>query len=186
VARLLLEAGVDPSVVGSRGVTPLMEAAQNGQLKLVRLLLEGGADPNIASVRSNNMTPLMGAAIKGQVETLRLLLARAAALDVVDHVGFTAFHHARNFSKQPHVLARVGNCYNIKTGIFGRPTTKVHLEWAWRIEFPYRNIREESTLTKGRVRGTRPGLRRPVSSYMVSITKAATHTRTHARSSCCC
>jgi hypothetical protein len=30
----------------------------------------------------------------------------------------------------------------IKTGIFGRPTPKVHLGWAWRIEFPYRNIRD--------------------------------------------
>ena len=27
---------------------------------------------------------------------------------------------------------------NIKTGIFGRPTTKVHLGQAWRIEFSYR------------------------------------------------
>ena len=31
---------------------------------------------------------------------------------------------------------------NIKTGIFGQPEAKVHLGRAWRIEFPYRNIRE--------------------------------------------
>ena len=44
--------------------------------------------------------------------------------------------------------------YYIKKGIFGRPTTKVHLGQAWRIEFPYRNIREEWMWTKGRARGT--------------------------------
>jgi hypothetical protein len=35
-----------------------------------------------------------------------------------------------------------GSVFGIKTGIFGRPTTKVHLRWAWRIEFSYRNIRD--------------------------------------------
>ena len=40
----------------------------------------------------------------------------------------------------------------IKTGIFDRPTKKVHLGQAWRIEFPYRNIREEWMWIKGRAR----------------------------------
>jgi hypothetical protein len=75
----------------------------------------------------------------------------------------------------------------IKTGIFGRLTPKVHLGQEWRIEFPYRNIREEWARTKGRARDTvsrarpsRLGLRRRVSRYIVSITKAATHARMHA------
>ena len=48
---------------------------------------------------------------------------------------------------------------DIKTGIFGRPTPKVHLGRAWRIEFPYRNIRKEWMWTKGRARGTVPRAR---------------------------
>ena len=93
----------------------------------------------------------------------------------------------------------------IKTGIFGRPTTKVHLGRAWIIEFSYGNIREESIRTKGRARGTVPRTRpfvridspriflygnlilharvcADVSAgiIMVSITKAATHARMHA------
>jgi hypothetical protein len=39
-------------------------------------------------------------------------------------------------------LTLVACMHDIKTGIFGRPTIKVHLGQAWRLEFPYRNIRD--------------------------------------------
>jgi ankyrin repeat protein len=41
-ARLLLDGGADPSIVGGDGFTPLMEAAGCGQLEVLRLLLEWG------------------------------------------------------------------------------------------------------------------------------------------------
>jgi ankyrin repeat protein len=42
-ARLLLEAGADPSLAGGDGTTPLMNAAGAGQLDVLRLLLGRGA-----------------------------------------------------------------------------------------------------------------------------------------------
>jgi ankyrin repeat protein len=42
-ARLLLDAGADPSRAGGDGVTPLMYAAATGQLEVLQLLLERGA-----------------------------------------------------------------------------------------------------------------------------------------------
>jgi hypothetical protein len=42
----------------------------------------------------------------------------------------------------------------IKTCIFGQPEPKVHLGWAWRIEFSYRNIHEYYARSKGQVRDT--------------------------------
>jgi ankyrin repeat protein len=42
-ARLLLDAGADPSLAGGNGCTPLMVAAGKGQLEVLRLLLARGA-----------------------------------------------------------------------------------------------------------------------------------------------
>jgi hypothetical protein len=47
-ARLLLDAGADPSRVDSDGVTPLMGAAANGQLEVLRLLLARGGTVDAA------------------------------------------------------------------------------------------------------------------------------------------
>jgi ankyrin repeat protein len=45
-ARLLLEAGADPDRTGSEDFTPLMAAAMNGHVEVLRLLLARGADVN--------------------------------------------------------------------------------------------------------------------------------------------
>jgi ankyrin repeat protein len=42
VARLLLDAGADPSLADSTGTTPLMNAAGDGHLEVLRLLLARG------------------------------------------------------------------------------------------------------------------------------------------------
>ncbi len=47
-SSLLLDGGADPDQTDGQGRTPLLFAAQQGRLALVRLLLEHGADPRIA------------------------------------------------------------------------------------------------------------------------------------------
>src|SRR5205085_5417689 len=44
-ARVLLDAGADPSAAAADGRTPLHFSAQLGDLDLIRLLLARGADP---------------------------------------------------------------------------------------------------------------------------------------------
>lgn len=46
VAGMLLRAGADPNAVDGNGQTPLMLAAEHGDLAMVRWLLEHGADPS--------------------------------------------------------------------------------------------------------------------------------------------
>jgi ankyrin repeat protein len=97
-ARLLLDAGADPSLhASSNGVTPLI-------------------------------TALMAAAGQGQLEVLRLLLARGAAVDATyPGTGWTAFHSAC-YHNQPECaeeLARAGCDVGLKdnsgqTGHTGR------------------------------------------------------------------
>jgi hypothetical protein len=50
-ARLLLDGGADPSLVGGDGTTPLMQAAGYGHPDLLRLLLARGAAADAAHPR---------------------------------------------------------------------------------------------------------------------------------------
>ena len=108
-ARLLLDAGAEPSLAGEDGFTPLMTAAAYGHPEVVRLLLDGGADPSLAA--GDGFTPVMAAAICGRLEVLRLLLVRGAAVDTADpYRGQTAFHStcARNQAECAEALVRAG------------------------------------------------------------------------------
>jgi uncharacterized protein len=46
--RLLIEAGADVNAQQADGFTPLMEAAQEGDVELAKMFLDAGADPSIA------------------------------------------------------------------------------------------------------------------------------------------
>lgn len=46
LVNLLLECGADPNPEGERTHTPLMRAADSGQLEVAKILLEDGADAN--------------------------------------------------------------------------------------------------------------------------------------------
>ena len=78
---LLLNAGAEPNQSDEEGWLPLMVAAANGQLNLVKLLVENGAEVNArAHARSmlDGMTPLMAASHHGHGAIVQYLLERGA------------------------------------------------------------------------------------------------------------
>lgn len=72
MVKELLEEGAYVDATDEMGLTPLHEAAKNGQLDIVGMLLNAGADPT--AVDNNNKNPLHYAAENGHTDILRLLL----------------------------------------------------------------------------------------------------------------
>ncbi|MCK3682482.1 ankyrin repeat domain-containing protein [Maribellus sp. YY47] len=78
----LLSAGVDVNIAASEGVTPLMYAAQDGNLYFIRKLLQAGARVN--QVPDNKVTALQSAVISGKKEAAELLIENGADLNSRD------------------------------------------------------------------------------------------------------
>ena len=106
------------SSIGSEGATPLLFAADRGDVPLMRLLLELGADPLIPNF--NNTTPLLAAAGVGTsepqeeageeseaVEAVKMLLDLGADINTVDNNGDTAMHGAA-YNIAPLVVKLLG------------------------------------------------------------------------------
>ena len=110
VARVLIEAGADvharsrtlkkPKATGSYyaptlqpygGYTPLLFAARENNLDVVRLLLAAGANVNDAA--ADGVTPLLVATVRGHVELAAALMERGADPNL-DGAGYTALHWA--------------------------------------------------------------------------------------------
>lgn len=70
VAPTLIAAGADVNAVQQDGVTPLHEAAANGQLGLVRLLLEHGANRQATDARGRTAADFAREAGHGGIESL--------------------------------------------------------------------------------------------------------------------
>ena len=93
VVSLLLEADADTDMCGDIcGETPLLSAAFNGDLDIVRLLLEAGADKEKFDI--DGQTALHNASEKGHLETVRLLLESGSNRDPCDNQGRTPLHLA--------------------------------------------------------------------------------------------
>ena len=74
--RRLLDSGCDVRACDSRGVAPVLIAADRGNTNVLRLLLDAGADPN--TPWPGGWTPLVRAAIAGSHGAVALLLDRGA------------------------------------------------------------------------------------------------------------
>ncbi len=88
----LLSSGVSVNTSDWEGETALMEAADKGQLEVVRLLLRHGADVNAAD--EDGETALMRAADDGHTEVVRALIAAGADVNARDEDGETALSNA--------------------------------------------------------------------------------------------
>jgi Ankyrin repeats (3 copies) len=71
--QMLIDAGASPNARTEWG-TPLMAAAQAGDLKIVKFLLEAGADPNKWVDMDGYCSPLLSAALEGHKDIFDYLL----------------------------------------------------------------------------------------------------------------
>lgn len=88
----LLKAGVKPNYKNSEGVTPLMFAAENGNLYIVKQLIANGAELN--SVPNSGVTALIAASKNNNLEIVELLLQNNAEVNAVDQNGYSALSYA--------------------------------------------------------------------------------------------
>jgi uncharacterized protein len=93
IVKLLLDHAADSRARSIRGFTPLLFAAQQGDVESGRLLLRAGADVNDRG-GNDRKTALIVAAASGNVDFSALLLDSGANPDLSDESGFTALHYA--------------------------------------------------------------------------------------------
>lgn len=74
IARMLLDAGADPSMGPATGTSPLWIAAQNGNAHVLRLLLRDGRDNPERARLGDRATPLYAAARNGHTAAVKELL----------------------------------------------------------------------------------------------------------------
>lgn len=104
----LLSTDIDVNIAASEGVTPLMYAAQEGNLYFIRKLLQKGAQIN--QVPNNKVTALQGSVIAGKTEAVELLIENGAQLATKDQLGNTPVLNAaqNNDLRTVDILVRSG------------------------------------------------------------------------------
>ena len=105
VRQLLLRAGTEVDCRGRYGETPLMLAAESGNLAVVKLLLEAGAAVNCKDEGGWSATALHGAASssfsssENSAAIIELLLKAGAEVDARDNQGKTALEKATEYGR---------------------------------------------------------------------------------------
>jgi ankyrin repeat protein len=92
LVRMLLRAGADPGLADSDGYTPLMAAAESGNLEAAQFLLIYGAELNAQSVLK--MSPLKGAVMSKNYELVSYFIEEGADLEMTYNSGMNILHFA--------------------------------------------------------------------------------------------
>lgn len=114
VARVLLDAGANPSSCDSLGGTPLHSASFWGNMEIVQALLDAGADPAAVTNSKSTSTPLHYAARQGHSAVTEVLIRsfskNGPSSDSVYRT-LEAFVNAQNSNKQTalHLAAFAGH-----------------------------------------------------------------------------
>ena len=90
-ARVMIEHGADIHARSKRGFTPLLFAAQQGDVDSARILLAAGADVNGTAP---GMSPLLIATTSGHAALSVFLLEKGADPNAQDSIGLTVLYHA--------------------------------------------------------------------------------------------
>jgi len=98
IVKLLVEHGADVRARSRGDFTPLLFAAQQGDVESGRTLLRAGADV-YESRKKDRMTGLMVAAACGNEKFSVLLLDKGANPNLIDESGYTALHYAASGEK---------------------------------------------------------------------------------------
>lgn len=97
--KLLLENKAGAGLRNSKGMTPLIKAAENGCTHIVRILLSSGFSIEIDAKDVSGQTALIKAGESlnsGSLKIIRLLIRSGASVQACDYRGFTALHAASN------------------------------------------------------------------------------------------
>lgn len=98
IVKLLVEHGADVRARSNGNFTPLLFAAQQGDVESGRALLRAGADVN-ESRNKDRLTTLMVAAASGHQEFSVFLLDESADPRLMTENGYTALHYAASDEK---------------------------------------------------------------------------------------
>jgi ankyrin repeat protein len=107
VVEELVKHGADVELASNTGFTPLMFAAQQGDVDSARILLHAGAKPNEAQPKTA-LTALLIASAMTQATTVDLLLDNGANPNAVDANGYAALHRVVRDSDYGIDLERKG------------------------------------------------------------------------------
>ncbi|XP_059485425.1 uncharacterized protein LOC132202487 [Neocloeon triangulifer] len=93
-ARILLEAGADPQLADSQGMTILHIAAKSKNANIFLEIMTFVPDTVIFCADKNGRTPLHLAAENGHISILQVLMEKGAHMSALDANGWNALHYA--------------------------------------------------------------------------------------------
>jgi ankyrin repeat protein len=132
--REIISQGADIDRMSVDGHTPLLDAAREGHLEVVRVLLEAGADPRIVDRGNMKATPAHKAAYMGHAEVARLLVADPRLeLDAQGpYNGYTVLHDAtwHGHLDTARVLVEAGARLDLR-GLDGRTPLDMAREYGY-------------------------------------------------------
>jgi len=110
-----IENGIDPNYALGNSVTPMIFAANIGNVAIMKKLIEKGGNVNCFIPQSKN-TPLLLASNKGHFEMVKLLIENGANIDFQQKDGYTALYIAANNNEEKIVkyLIEKGANYHIR------------------------------------------------------------------------